>query len=62
MIEREIALNKLLAKLPATLILLYDRRLMSEALTRDIMELHPRLVDRGHMYENPAYVLPEELL
>jgi hypothetical protein len=62
LIEREISLNRLLSKLPATLLLLYDRRLMSEAIMADMMDIHPRLIDRGAMYENSGYVLPEELL
>jgi hypothetical protein len=62
LIEREISLNRLLSKLPATLLLLYDRRLMSDAIMADMMEIHPRLIDRGAMYENAGYVLPEELL
>lgn len=62
LIEREIALNKLLSKVPATLLLLYDRRLMNDSTMADMFDIHPRLIDRNTIYENPAYVLPEELL
>lgn len=62
LIDREIALNDLLKHVPATMLLLYDRRLMSEAIMADMMAIHPRLIDRGSLYENPDYVLPEELL
>lgn len=62
LIDREIGLNDLLSHVPATMLLLYDRRLMSEAIMADMMEIHPRLIDRGSLYENPDYVLPDELL
>ncbi len=39
LLEREVALSKVLAKLPATLLLLYDRRLMSETTTHDLIEI-----------------------
>ncbi len=62
LIEREIILNRLLAKIPAVLLLLYDRRLLTDSILTDMMEIHPRVIDNGVLYENPTYVLPEELL
>ncbi|MFA5867689.1 MAG: MEDS domain-containing protein [Actinomycetota bacterium] len=61
-IEREILLNQLLAKIPAMLLLLYDRRLLTDSILTDMLEIHPRVIDNGMLYENPTYVLPEELL
>jgi hypothetical protein len=62
LIEREIMLNQLLSKIPAVLLLLYDRRLLSETILVDMLEIHPRIIDKGLLYENPGYLPPEELL
>ncbi len=61
-IEREIMLNRLLARIPAVLLLLYDRRLLADTILTDMIDIHPRVIDKGALYENPTYVLPEELL
>lgn len=62
LIEREIILNQVLVKIPAVLMLLYDRRFLTESSLTDMMDIHPRVIDKGVLYENPTYILPEELL
>ncbi|MFZ3062202.1 MAG: MEDS domain-containing protein [Actinomycetota bacterium] len=62
LIHREIKLNTLLPKIPAMMLLLYNRAHLPEYVISDIFRIHPRIVDGAHVYENPHFIPPDELL
>jgi hypothetical protein len=59
---REINLNSLMQSQPAVILLMYDKRHISDTVVADMLDIHPKIINCGTVYENPAYVLPEELL
>lgn len=62
LIEYEALLNKTLEKSPVTAVCQYDVNLFDGGAILDILRVHPVIISRGQLVENPLYIGPDEFL
>ncbi len=61
-LEYEAKVNDLLKHYPCTCMCQYDARLFSGDLLMDVLQVHPYMVVRGQLVQNPYYVEPDVFL
>ena len=62
LVRYEARVNKLLAEHPYTACCQYDARLFSGQMLMDVMNIHPLMIIRGQIVQNPFYVDPDVFL
>ncbi len=62
LLEYESKISLLLREHPVTAVCQYDARCFSGAVIMDILKVHPYMVVRGSVVENPFFIPPEEFL
>lgn len=62
LLEYESKVSILLRKCPVTAVCQYDARHFSGAVIMDILKVHPLMVVRGAVVNNPFFIPPEEFL
>jgi hypothetical protein len=62
LLRYEARLNTILADHPLTTICQYDARRFDGALIMDLMSVHPMMIVRGQLVNNPCYVAPDTFL
>ncbi len=62
LLEYESRVSLLLRKHPVTAVCQYDSRCFSGALIMDIVKVHPLMIVRGSVVQNPFFITPEEFL
>ncbi|MCW2653788.1 MAG: protein kinase family protein [Mycobacterium sp.] len=58
----ESELNRFTGKHPQAVLSMYDLSQYSESIVVDLLKTHPLILLSGMAFENPYYVLPEQLL
>ncbi len=62
LLEYESRVSLLLRDVPVTSVCQYDARLFDGATIMDVLKVHPHMVVRGAVINNPFYISPEEFL
>lgn len=62
LVEYEALINTILATHPVTALCQYDATKFDGGTLFDILQVHPLMVVRGQIVENPAYIRPDEFL
>lgn len=62
LLEYEARLNNILQDHPLTTVCQYDARRFDGALVMDMLSVHPLMIVRGQLVNNPSYVEPEVFL
>ena len=62
LVEYESKYNELYSKYPVTGICQYNANLFDGATIHGILKVHPFLIVRGQIVQNPSYLSPEEFL
>ncbi len=62
LLEYEAKVSMLLREHPVTTVCQYDARLFDGAMIMDILKVHPYMVVRGSVVNNPFFITPEEFL
>jgi hypothetical protein len=62
LVEYEALINTILKTHPVTALCQYDATKFDGGTLFDILQVHPLMVVRGQIVENPAYIRPEEFL
>ena len=62
LMEYEAQVNNVLAKAPVTAICQYDANRFSGSQILDVLKVHPMMIVRGQIVQNPYYIRPEQFL
>jgi len=62
LLEYESRVSQLLQEYPVTAVCQYDARLFDGATIMEVLKVHPYMVVRGSIVNNPFYISPEEYL
>lgn len=62
LLEYESRISMLLRKYPVTAICQYDSRLFDGSTIMDVLKVHPFMIVRGSVVNNPFYIEPEDYL
>ena len=62
LLEYESRVSLLLREHPVTAVCQYDARSFDGAMIMDVLKVHPLMVVRGSVVQNPFYIAPEEFL